>query len=111
MSEHTAKNGLTDEEKILSALAYVGLISVIVYLLQKGKGGRRVLFHAVQGMLLFGCVILTDIILAITLLGIILIPFVFLGYLALVAYMAYKAYNGVKIKLPVLGDMAEKHTG
>ncbi len=111
MVEHAAKHGLTDEEKILSALAYVGLISVIVYLLQKDKGKSRVVFHAFQGMLLFGCVILTDILLAITLLGIMLIPLVFLGYLALVAYLAYTAYSGVKYKLPVLGDMAEKHAG
>jgi uncharacterized membrane protein len=104
-------HGLKDEERILSAVAYIGIISVIVYLLQKGKGGRHVLFHAVQGMLLFGCVFLADLLLAITVLGIILIPFVFLGYLALMAYMAYKAYGGERVKLPFIGDVAERNAG
>jgi uncharacterized protein len=106
-SESTTRGG--DDERILSAISYLGLISVIVYLISKDKGSRRVRFHSLQGMLLFGLVMLVDLCLVITILGIILVPFVFLGYLVLVVVMAMKAYQGEEYLLPVIGNIAKKH--
>jgi uncharacterized membrane protein len=97
-----------EDERVLSAIAYIGLISVIVYLIYKDKGNKFVRFHAIQGMLLFAAVFLIDLCLAITIIGIILIPFVFLGYLITVVLMAVKAYGGERKKLPIIGEIADK---
>jgi len=99
-----------DSEKVVSALAYVGLISVIIWAIYRDKGNKNVLFHSIQGMLMFACVLLVDFALAITLIGLILVPFVFLGYLILVVVMAAKAYSGERKKLPIIGDYAERHS-
>jgi uncharacterized membrane protein len=99
-----------DDDRVVAAISYIGIISVIIYLLYREKGNKFVLFHSLQGMLLFGTVILADICLMITILGILLIPFVFLGYLAAVIFLAFKAYKNERYQLPVLGDIAAKHT-
>ena len=96
-------------EKVVSALAYVGLISVIIWAVYRDKGNKNVLYHSIQGMLMFACVFVLGFCLAITILGLILVPFVFIGYLILVVVMAYKAYSGEKYKLPVIGNFAESH--
>jgi len=101
---------MPDDEKVVSAVAYVGIISVIVYLIYRDKKNDFVKFHATQGMLLFGAVFLADLLLAITLIGILLIPFVFLGYFIAVVVLAYKAYKGDSYKLPVIGKIAEDHS-
>ncbi len=91
------------------AIAYLlGCISgVVLYLVEKED--KYVRFHAVQSTILFGGLFILNIVLMVTLVGILLMPIVGLIALALWVFLMYKAYNGEKYKLPYIGDMAEKY--
>ncbi len=92
-------------ENIRGALCYVlGFLSGIFFLLTE-KENKFVRFHAMQSTMVF---------LGITLF--MMIPFlgwmlsVFLAPLSLLLwlFLMYKAYQGEKFKLPVIGDLVEK---
>lgn len=112
------------DDNLMAAIAYpLGFITgLIVYIMYKEKGNKFVLFHAIQSTI--SSVILTVIMIPLAiflmLIGIvipaigclldliILIP-VAIASLAFLAFMMYKAYNGEKFKIPVVGEMAEKY--
>jgi len=114
------------DERTMAAVAYVlGFITgLLVYVMYKEKKNKFVLFHAMQSTI--SSVIATVVMLVIAVpiilislfipgLGcildlIILIPIAILG-LAFMVFMAYKAYNGEKVMLPAIGEMAEKYAG
>jgi uncharacterized membrane protein len=90
----------------------------------KEKGNKFVMFHAVQSAIYgvaifvlfmgFGIVSMLLTALSSGLLGCIMLPISLL--LAAVffcswIFLMYKAYNGEKFKIPVIGDLAEKHAG
>ena len=92
-------------ENIRGALCYaLGFISGIYFLLTE-KENKFVRFHAMQSIIVF---------LGITLF--MMLPFlgwmlsVFIAPLSLILwlFLMYKAYQGEKFKLPVVGDLAEK---
>ena len=105
--------GLTDN--MAGALAYVTFIPAIVFLvLEPYNKNRFIRFHAFQCLFLTGALIALSIALAIVamipLVGLLTIPLHFLiwiGWIVLVIILALKAYQGLKFKLPVIGDMAE----
>jgi len=114
------------DDNLMAALAYflAPLTSIIFYVLYKDKGNKFVLFHAIQsgiyGIVLFvfftGWMIVGMIISIVTsgLGACIMGPIsLLLGVLFLCSwvFLMYKAYKGEKYKLPVIGDMAEKHVG
>jgi uncharacterized membrane protein len=111
-----AETGVTPkkagDENIIAAVSYLlGFFTGIpIYLMYKEKS-KFVSFHAVQSTILFGGIFILDMILMITLVGILLIPFVGLGSLVLWIWLMYKAYQGEKYKLPKIGNMAEKYAG
>ena len=86
--------------KWMAALAYLFTIvsGLIVLLLSKDKYDK---FHAVQA-LLTGIALLILAPLGLRVGGVI--------YALLVTLMAWKALNGEKFKLPLIGDWAEKYS-
>lgn len=86
------------ETRILAALSYLSIVSVVMYVLKKDDEYIR--FHARQGMVLF----------AASLLWIVPIVGWIVGMVAFVLALigALKAYMGEKFKIPVVGDLAEK---
>ncbi len=109
--------GLT--ENVASALCYLfGFITGIIFLvIAPYNQNKTVRFHAFQSI--FGHVaiiilwvlylMITGILAIVTHgFGFFLLPLIWLAVFVLWLYMMYTAYNGKKIKLPVIGDLAEK---
>jgi uncharacterized membrane protein len=98
---------------LASALCYFPIVAVIFLLIEPYNKNREVRFHAWQSIFLLIVYIVLRIIirqlwvvawgLAATL-GIL----VGIGELALVLYLAFRAYNNQRIVLPVIGPLAEK---
>ena len=117
-----------NDDNLMGALAYIlGWLSGLIVFLVK-KDSKFAKFHAMQSILLNVVAIVITIIYGIGLTivgmvigfvtsgcGTILIPIGMLVYmvicLAVVVFLMYKAYTGVKYKLPVIGNLAEKYSG
>ena len=96
-----AKSSTGLEENIAGLLCYVlTWITGLVFLLIE-KDSKFVKFHAMQSIITFVAVLILC-----------WIPFlnIVVGILALILWilLMVKAYQGVKYKLPVIGDLAEK---
>ena len=104
-SKKNPKTMLELDENIEGALCYVfGFVSGIVFLLLE-KENKFVRFHAMQSVIVFlGIMIITAIPFFGWLMSVLIVP---LG-IALWLILIYKAYQGEKFKLPVIGDFAEK---
>ncbi len=81
------------------------LMSILVILFEKQH--RLALFHALQSVLLFFFTILISLLLAITIIGIFLIPLWLLVVFILWLIALIRAYQGEMWKIPYLGDIAE----
>ncbi len=103
-------SGLT--ENTASALCYLfGLVTGIIFLvLAPYNQNRTIRFHAFQSIFLHVAVIILWVILLIVThgFGFLLAPLFGLAVFLLWLYMLYTAYNNKKVKLPVIGDLAEK---
>jgi uncharacterized membrane protein len=104
----TTPSGLSSESKLWAALCYVFpvLMFIVVYVMEDKKKDRFILFHAWQSMLFaLGTWVVAMVIATVTFgIGAICFPLLFIAYL----YFAYKAYQGEKFLLPVVGEFAEK---
>jgi uncharacterized membrane protein len=106
--------GLTDN--VAGALAYFTFIPAIIFLVVEPYNRNRFIrFHAFQCLFLTAALVAVGIGLAILTMipfvGFILIPvhfLIWLGSLILFVILILKAYQGQKLKLPVIGDMAEQ---
>jgi len=103
----------------MGALAYLTPVPAIIFLLiEPYKDNHFIRFHSFQMLFYCGAVIVVSIAMAILSfvmafvgIGFILAILGFLlnfGYLAIWALLAFKAYQGEKFKLPIIGDLAEK---
>jgi len=106
-----AKTSIGLEENVASMLCYlVGWISGLVFLLLE-RENKTVKFHAIQALVTFLGIHVISIIMA-------FIPFLgwaiasMLSILAIILWilLMVKAYQGEKMKLPVAGEIAEKHS-
>ena len=117
MSEQTVQTGLSDNAA--SGLAYVTIIPAIVFLVAAPYNQNvKIRFHAWQSIFLhIGWVIawvalgVLGAVPGLNLLDLILIPLVMLGFFILWIVLLIKAFNGNSVKLPVIGDLAEKQAG
>ncbi len=104
-----AKSSTGLEENVAGLLCYVvGWITGLIFFLIE-KDSKFVKFHAMQSIITFGGLMILSWILAfIPIIGWVISSL--LGILALVLWilLMIKAYQGEKIKLPVIGDLAEK---
>lgn len=108
-----AASGLT--ENVASALCYLfGLVTGIIFLLiAPYNQSKTVRFHAFQSIFLHVGFIVLWILLGFMGilthgLGFFLYPLLGLAAIIVWLYMMYSAYNGKKVKLPLIGDLAEK---
>lgn len=112
MAEESQKpSGVSDagiDPKLGGLLAYLlGWVGgLIFYLISKDPGVK---FHGMQSIILGVAVFVIGVLLMlipfVNLIGLLLWP----GYVILSIVLAVKAYNGQRIKLPVIGDMAERY--
>lgn len=107
------KTSMNMEENVAGLLCYlvVWVTGLIFYLLEKQN--KTVRFHAMQSILTF--LPLTILSIAITAISW-YVPFIWvltwiLWILTIILWIVLmiKAYQGEKFKLPVIGDIAEKH--
>lgn len=96
------------EKNIACVLTYVfGWISGLVFLLVEKKD-KEIRFHAAQSIVVFGALTVLGMI---PFVNIILSPILFLAGLILWILLVVKAYQGQMLKLPVVGNLAEKLAG
>jgi len=106
------KTSIGIQANLGSLLCYIPsagfIISIIFYCLEKENKFLR--FHALQSILLgVACIIIIPVISFIRIIG--LLSFlVGLAAFVLLIILMIKSYNGQKIKLPVIGDIAEKNS-
>jgi len=95
------------ESRALAMLAYVfwWVTGILVYLFSRGDDFAR--FHALQSMMAFGLLTLVQIVLIATVLGILLLPVVWLLCLIIWVLLIIKAEQGEWFKLPLIGAIAE----
>ncbi|HUL75194.1 MAG TPA: DUF4870 domain-containing protein [Vicinamibacterales bacterium] len=97
------------DPNLAAALSYVGgMISGIVFLVLE-KQNRYVRFHAMQSTITFLLVLVADLMLVgLGVVGMVLaVPFV-IAVVVLWIFLMFKAMNGVRYKLPYIGDWAEQ---
>jgi len=98
---------------MMGALAYLlGPVTGIILLITE-KNNQFVRFHAMQSTMIFGAILLFNMVLGIVpvlgwIIALILSPLVALVSFILWLVLMWKAYNGEKYKLPYVGDLAEK---
>ena len=99
-------------ENVASALCYLlGLVTGIIFLvLAPYNQNKTVRFHAFQSIFLHLGIIIIWFVFAVFThgFGLLFFPLYWLMALILWLYMMYSAYNNRKVKLPVIGDLAEK---
>ena len=115
-----AKSAGSSDDNLIAALCYIiALVSLFVLFTEK-KSNKTLAFHAWQSLILTVIVIVVWMVLGMgtlfisvvtsgigSLLGCLFIPLglvAFLGFL----FLAFKAYNGEKVLVPVIGAFAEK---
>lgn len=94
---------------VLAALAYLvmPISSAAVYLLEPKDRFAR--FHAIQSGFLGLAVFAVQMLLIVTVVGILLTPVVWFASVVVWAVMIYKAYSGEEYQLPYLGPLAKEH--
>ena len=108
MAEKTS-TGL--DANIAGALCYAPFIgwvaALVLFIVEKDKGVK---WHAVQGLLLALALVVISWVMALTVILLILSPFVWVAGLILQLVVAVKVYQGKTIKLPVIANWADKIT-
>ena len=107
-----ASGGLADN--VAATLCYVFILAIVFLLIEPYNRNKTVRFHAFQAIFLWVAMIVVYI--GIGFLGIIfpwwltstLSLFVNLGFFILWIFLLIKTYQGDKVSLPVIGEMAEK---
>ncbi|MEK6690374.1 MAG: DUF4870 domain-containing protein [Nitrospirota bacterium] len=115
----TSSSGM--EPNLAAALSYVlSIITGVIFFVIE-KENKYVRFHAMQAILFGAAWIVLWIVLGIVSLGLIFVPIIGwiinaviylglgLGGFILWLLLMYKAYQGEKFKLPIIGDIAEKN--
>ncbi len=97
---------------------FINIIAIIIVLVT-GKGGKTAKFHAVQGILFFVALVVASALLMLPFSimekfmakgGFLGIPEMLIGFAALIVsiYVAVMVFTGKEMKLPFIGEIAEK---
>jgi len=102
-----SSTGLT--ENVAGLLCYVlGWVSGLVFVLLEQES-KYVRFHAIQSIYVFGAITVAAIVLGwIPIIGAVIASIIGVIGFVLWLVLMIRAYQGVKIKLPWAGDLAEK---
>lgn len=96
------------DANIAAALSYLlGFITGVLFLVLE-KDSKFVRFHAMQSTITWVAVFVLNFVLGATVVGILVTFLLFPLELILWVLLMYKAFQGEKFKLPIVGDMAEK---
>ncbi len=94
---------------LASALCYVPFIgwvaAVVLFIIEKNSSVR---WHAVQSVLLAAFFWILSIVLGATIILALLVPLVMIAGLVINLVLAVRTYQGAMLRLPVLGDLADK---
>lgn len=96
---------------IASALAYIPIVAIIWLVLEPYNKDKTIRFHSFQSLALAVCSIALTFILAVTIIGLVLMPFVGLGSFVVAVICAIKAFNNDRLSLPVIGPWSAKQAG
>jgi len=107
--------GLADN--LAGLLAYLFIPAIVFLVLEPYNRNRFIRFHSFQAILLAGVFLAVGIALGIFIqipflgwiMGFLLAPIVGLAQFVLWIILLLKAFQGQMFKLPVIGDIAEKH--
>jgi len=104
------QSGLSDNAA--GALAYVTIIPAIIFLIvEPYNRNSYIRFHAWQSIFLGIAAFAIDMVLSfIPVIGWMILPFAMLGFLIVWVIVMLKALKGERLKLPVIGNLAEKQT-
>ncbi len=98
--------GLTENAE--AALCYaLGWLSGLALLLLN-KDSKKIKFHAVQSIILFGGSHILSIILGVTLIGLPIMLLLNIAIFVLWLVLIVKTYQGNEVSLPFIGDIAKK---
>ncbi|MDR2655948.1 MAG: DUF4870 domain-containing protein [Oscillospiraceae bacterium] len=104
------------DENIAAALSYITFIAGLIFYFSE-KENKTVRFNALQSILICVAVAVIEIILSILavipVLGwifSIILGLLGLAYLVLTIYLIVQTYNGKKVELPFVSDIAEKNS-
>ena len=111
MVEITEKTSTGIKPNVAGLLCYlVGWITGLIFLLIE-KESKFVRFHAIQSISIYVVLFVVYLIfMFIPVIGLIVDILLGLGMFVLWIVLMYKAYQGEKFKLPIIGDFAEKQT-
>jgi uncharacterized membrane protein len=100
------------DANVAAALAYaLGFITGVVFLVSE-RDSRFVRFHAMQSIIVFlGLSVVCVLLQSIPLLGMLIAIFLVIPLSAVLwLLLMFKAYQGERFKLPIVGDMAEQRS-
>jgi len=99
------------DENLAGLLCYVlGWVTGLVFYFIENEN-ENVRFHAMQSIITFASLnILYFLIPGIPVLGFILAPIIWIGSIALWIILMVTAFQGNRLKLPWIGDLAEKYS-
>lgn len=105
----TGKTASGFDENVAAALCYsLGWVTGLLFYLTEPHN-TFVRFHALQAIFVFGSACVAFLLcLSVPLLGWVLSIFVFYGSAALWLILMFKAYQGERFKLPIVGAMADE---
>lgn len=100
--------GANETKNIMGALAYLlGPLTGLALLIIEPKN-TFVRFHAVQSIVLFGALFILYLVLSMSLIGLILIPFLLIAQFVIWILLMWKAFNGELYGFPYIGDFTKK---
>ena len=96
------------DSKLMAAVCFFLNILGFIIAYLAFKNDKYVMYYAKQGLVLGVAVFLIQIILTITLVGILLLPIVWLAYLVLLVMGILNAMSGTQKPIPIIGGFADK---
>lgn len=103
-SKKSSKSTIGLDKNIVAMLCYVGVwVTGLIFLLIE-KDDKEIRFHAMQSLMAFGILTLVPFV---PIVGWILSPLTMIASFIVWVVSVYKAYQGEKFKLPVVGNWAE----
>ncbi|MDO8628039.1 MAG: DUF4870 domain-containing protein [Candidatus Diapherotrites archaeon] len=91
---------------MLAALgALIGIVGLILFFVKAED--KHVKFYSAQSVVLSVAMFVVQFVLAITIVGLILLPVVWIAWLAALIMTTVKAWKGEHYKLPFLGEFSE----